>query len=205
MEHDPFPGRCRLYVDTNQDGLCDHSQEEPKAKAKAVSVSSNEITNASSEEAGSAPSAPTLPQSRDLKSTSPKKPDRAPVLPETAKAELSAPVRPDAAPKPRPGHHPWEIMLAVTILALGTEIAIVRKKSLYLRLQTLWNWALLLSFLGCTATGIYFLFLPSLLPGSAVMIAAWHTDTGLAFIAIGLYHAIRRFPCMLRGLKSCRP
>lgn len=31
MTNDPYPGACRRYVDTNNDGLCDHSQPQPAA------------------------------------------------------------------------------------------------------------------------------------------------------------------------------
>ena len=29
IENDPFPGECGRYIDTNQDGICDLSQDEP--------------------------------------------------------------------------------------------------------------------------------------------------------------------------------
>ncbi len=31
----------------------------------------------------------------------------------------------------------------------------------------------------------------------------WHTVTGLVFIYVGLYHAVRRGACLIRGAKTC--
>ncbi|XRO76309.1 hypothetical protein ACO3VM_05840 [Methanocaldococcus sp. 10A] len=29
MVNDPYPGKCRMYIDTNHDGICDHSEPAP--------------------------------------------------------------------------------------------------------------------------------------------------------------------------------
>ncbi len=38
LTNDPGPGLCALYVDTNQDGICDHSETEPKAAIAGANV-----------------------------------------------------------------------------------------------------------------------------------------------------------------------
>lgn len=204
LKDDPYPGRCRLYIDTNQDGLCDRSQEEPKARAETLATSAASDASLPSLSKNPVKNSPTTIGSSKKRPSSDRKPDAVKARLNTPPAAAdSIPPKPAAEQSTRRRHRTWEILLAILVLSGATEIAIARRKSLYLILQTLWNWSLLLAFLGCAATGIYFLLPPSILQGSAVMISSWHTDTGLAFIAIGFYHAIRRFPCMLRGLKSC--
>ena len=35
---DPYPGACSRYVDTNDDGICDHSQPEPTAASTPITT-----------------------------------------------------------------------------------------------------------------------------------------------------------------------
>jgi hypothetical protein len=90
-------------------------------------------------------------------------------------------------------------------LSLVTELVLRRKKELAFRLQTAWNWLLLLAFTLSSLTGLYFLLPPLSRPALGLDLPYWHTETGLAFIAIGFYHALRRMACMLRGLGACFP
>ena len=39
LVNDPYPGRCSLYIDTNNDGICDHSQPEPVGLVTSAPVS----------------------------------------------------------------------------------------------------------------------------------------------------------------------
>lgn len=103
----------------------------------------------------------------------------------------------------RPPHHIWQIFLAVGSLSLATELAVRRRKELAFRLQTAWNWLLLLAFLLCSLTGLYFIIPQASRPTPGLDMSYWHTETGLAFIAVGLYHALRRLGCMFHGLKAC--
>lgn len=36
LENDEYPGECGRYVDTNNDGICDHSQSEPIAEESSI-------------------------------------------------------------------------------------------------------------------------------------------------------------------------
>jgi hypothetical protein len=47
---DPFPGQCPRYVDTNQDGICDHSQSAPDG---AVNTTTTENLTGSGKRNGS--------------------------------------------------------------------------------------------------------------------------------------------------------
>ncbi len=145
--NDPHPGQCGAYQDTNQDSICDLSQELTASPAPAAS------------------------------------------------AEGAA----------FPDYNVWKIMLAVLALALATELFQWRVSGLAFRLQTAWNWVLLLSFFLCAVTGLFWVVPPASRPSTGLNLLFWHTEAGLVFIAAGSYHAVRRFACMLRGLKACFP
>jgi len=42
--NDPFPGLCGRYVDTNEDGICDRSQEEPESLETSLPSESSDTT-----------------------------------------------------------------------------------------------------------------------------------------------------------------
>lgn len=41
---DPFPGQCPRYVDTNQDGICDHSQSAPDSTVNTSTTTTENLT-----------------------------------------------------------------------------------------------------------------------------------------------------------------
>ena len=43
LENDPYPGECNRYVDTDGDGICDHSQLAPEDRGDAISNEESEI------------------------------------------------------------------------------------------------------------------------------------------------------------------
>ena len=120
-----------------------------------------------------------------------------------SQAETESPAG-SASPK-FPDYHLWEILLSVAVLAAATEVVLLRKRGLAFRLQTLWNWLLLAAFAFSALSGIYFALPPSLRPATGLNLVFWHTEAGLAFVAVGLYHAVRRLACMIRGLGACFP
>ena len=40
LEDETYPGTCPRYIDTNKDGICDHSQSEPKGKVQDSEIES---------------------------------------------------------------------------------------------------------------------------------------------------------------------
>ena len=45
LENDPYPGSCGRYIDTDGDGICDHSQPAPEDRETTTSNNTSEITN----------------------------------------------------------------------------------------------------------------------------------------------------------------
>jgi len=105
-----------------------------------------------------------------------------------------------ALPARGPRYHLLEFALVVALLAVATEVALARRRALTLRLQALWNWLLLLSFLLSALSGLYFAIPIADRPRTTLNISLWHTEASILFIAVGIYHAVRRFASMLRGM-----
>ncbi|MDP2808504.1 MAG: cytochrome b/b6 domain-containing protein, partial [bacterium] len=122
---------------------------------------------------------------------------------ETASAQNSAPGA-GAAPAPRrASYHFWEILLITGILGLATELWLKKRSKDAIVLQTVWNWLLLLSFLGSALSGLYFVLPYDKRPALGFNFSYWHAVTGIIFIAVALYHTIRRFACLLGKPGHC--
>lgn len=200
LANDPHPGKCGLYEDVNSDSICDHSQKNPSllAPAQDTIISFSNTVTMSPEQ---------LKQVSTRATKGTKNPSPMPVasiITEAVGSDIPAPV-----PAPRPSsplrqRYPlWQVFLVVLVLAAATEILIKRDKRLTMPLQTAWNWALGLSFLLTLASSLVFVF-PALLTRINFNMSYWHSLAGLAMIAAGLYHMIRRFGWMWRGVSAGR-
>jgi hypothetical protein len=107
-----------------------------------------------------------------------------------------------AAPA-RISYHFWEIMVMTGILGLATELWLKRRPKYTLPCQTIWNWLLLLSFLGSALSGLYFVMPFDSRPALGFNISYWHAVISLIFIAVAMYHTIRRFASMLGRARPC--
>ncbi len=110
---------------------------------------------------------------------------------------------PALPPTSRVNYHFWEIIVITGILGLATELFIKKNPKKTLTLQTAWNWILFVSFMASALSGLYFVLPFDKRPVIGLNFSYWHTVTGIAFIAIGLYHTIRRFTCMLGKKAPC--
>lgn len=198
LVNDRYPGKCGLYEDSNHDSICDHSQHQLLQVAAVADCSLLKTT-----------AQDTATQARReakrvaaVKNNVPAVPVTAVPPPAPVTIETAAPAQPAKAPSPLRQRYPlWQIFLLTAILAVATEVLTAYNKKLTLPLQAAWNWALLLSFLLTVAFCVPFVY-PALLTTINFNLTYWHSLTGLAMIAIGLYHFIRRWGAMWRGARS---
>ncbi|MDO9026349.1 MAG: DUF4405 domain-containing protein [bacterium] len=199
LTNDSLPGKCGLFTDANNDSICDHSQ--------AAAQEQEPISEGTSTD-GTAPEDP-APEPEtgsagydDNPATDPARDGGA----ETTAASLGNEPEPEPAPDPAPrriNYHFWEILIFTWILGLATEFWIKAKPERTMVLQAAWNWLLLLSFLGSALSGLYFVLPFERRPALGFNFSYWHTVVSIAFIAIGLYHTIRRFACLLGKPGPC--
>lgn len=182
LVNDREPGKCGLYQDDDRDSICDLSQAAtPAGKA-------------------------TLPAAAPITAPA-RRPSPAPPSPGIAVPEAPVPDPPVPAPLParpsplRQRYPAWQVFAIVLALAVATELLCARNKRLVLPLQAAWNWALALSFLLTAGTGVVYAY-PALLVRFSFNLGTWHSVPGLAMIAIGAYHTVRRFGCLWRGAGS---
>lgn len=208
LTDDPAPGQCGRYVDGNGDSICDLSQDlaQSDATSTAEQRDNYQKENLGSDEEstyndqieqtaqGSEVDASPQPEPLNISQAAPEE------QPETMAVE-----QPGGKPLKlnRPNYHPWLLLFMVAVLAIAGEIWQRWDLKKIFLIQTVWNWALLVSFLASSLTGIYFILPPGSRPAITFNLSYWHTITGLIFIYIGLYHAIRRAACLIRGAKTC--
>jgi len=178
LVNDSLPGRCGLYTDTDGNKVCDLS--ETKAAPSGEDSSGNNVGSVKKEAPAKSPE------------------------PDDCCAEPAADQKPEPAPIPsRTNYHFGEIMIITGILGLATEFWLKNRSKDTLVLQTAWNWLLLLSFLGSALSGLYFVLPFDQRPALGFNFSYCHTVISIIFIAVAVYHTLRRFGCMLRGAKTC--
>lgn len=198
LTDDPAPGQCGRYVDRNGDNICDLSQDltqsDGVSAGEQVDNVQSENPDPIKESTGNNQANVPEPEPQNVPETTPED------QPETTTIAL-----PGENPQKfnRPNYHPWLLLLMVSVLAIAGEIWQRRDSKKIVLIQTAWNWMLLVSFLACSLTGLYFILPPGSRPAITFNLSYWHAVTGLIFIYIGLYHAIRRAACLVRGAKTC--
>jgi len=198
LTDDPAPGQCGRYVDRNGDNICDLSQDltqsDGVSAGEQVDNVQSETPDPIKESTGNNQANVPEPEPQNVPETTPED------QPETTTIAL-----PGENPQKfnRPNYHPWFLLFMVAVLAIVGEIWQRRDSKKIVLTQTFWNWMLLISFLACSLTGIYFILSPESRPAITFDLSYWHTVSGLIFIYIGLYHAIRRAACLVRGAKTC--
>lgn len=198
MTDGPAPGQCGRYIDRNGDDICDLSQDLTQSNGASageqVANVQNETHYSVEESTESSQASVPEPETQNVPEATPEK------QPETITID-----QPGEKPLKfnRPNYHSWSLLFMVAVLAIAGEIWQQRDSKKIVLIQTFWNWMLLISFLACSLTGIYFILSPGSRPMITFNLSYWHTVSGLIFIYIGLYHAIRRAACLIRGAKTC--
>ena len=199
LTNDSLPGKCGLFTDANNDSICDLSQTAGQEQ-EPVSVETPPGETAPEDPA---PEPETGSAGYDDNSASGPGPD-AGTEPVAASLGNEPEQEPDTATAPRRiNYHFWEILIFTWILGLATEVWLKAKPEKTMTLQAAWNWLLLLSFLGSALSGLYFVLPFDQRPALGFNFSYWHTVVSIAFIAIGLYHTIRRFACLLGKPGPC--
>ena len=198
LTDDPAPGQCERYVDRNGDNICDLSQDLTQSDGVSVGEQVNNVQNEnpdpSEESTENNQASVPEPEPQNVPETTPED------QPETTTIALPGE---NHQKFNRPNYHPWLLLLMVAVLAIAGEIWQRRDSKKIVPIQTAWNWMLLISFLACSLTGIYFILPPETRPMITFNLSYWHNVSGLIFIYIGLYHTIRRAACLVRRAKTC--
>lgn len=201
LVNDSLPGKCGLYTDADGNNVCDLS-ETPSAQDQDPGIEEANSGDTVSEDQSPEPET----EDGSLGNNQSVEPIQ------NGEAEISSSLNnntghdPGQTPAPAPrriNYHFWKILVITGILGLATELWLKRNSKDTLVLQTAWNWLLFLSFLASALSGLYFVMPYDKRPFAGFNFSYWHTVTGIIFIAVGLYHTIRRFTCMLGKKAPC--
>jgi hypothetical protein len=121
---DPFPGQCARYVDTNNDGLCDHSQSHPQGTVTSNSTTENQTGNG-------------LKKGQSQQNNT------------TTFSDIKEP-----NPIPKETYFLIPLAVTITILYLVTYLLFLENKLKRRKFYRIWNYVLSISFVVSAVTGV---------------------------------------------------
>ena len=195
-----YPGDCGRYVDTNDDGICDHSQPYPGSDDSNGIL--REIEEDSPISDGVSASILSAPNSAN--------PVYSPANLEEASL-VSEDKRTDANQNPvtsgrKQVYHLIPIIVALTLLYLLSHILSKKRVISVATHRKIWNVLLLVTFLGSVILGLFLIIrinfgLEIPLPFSTLF---WHVEIGLAMGAISIFHLIWHWKYFVKMLKAIK-
>jgi hypothetical protein len=161
--NDPYPGDCRLYIDTNNDEICDRSQSNPAAAI----ITTSPVSNTKKTPIVTSPTVAT------------------PAAAITASAN-------DTAPKGNGSYYFLPIALVTLALYCATWILSARKTIKTLTHRKLWNVVMLVTMAGSTLLGLVRILVKDYsmdisLPFNVLF---WHVEISIVLGVVGLFHII---------------
>lgn len=226
-----YPGDCGSYTDTNQDYICDHSQDAPITSEAVLTEEEIEdlhdlITgqdlktktveevaeiygideNIFAEEVSKYSGIKVFPKDsfEELHNKVGYEPS---IIKEIAESiKLNSPIETQTAAK-KIQYHPIEILLIVSLLYFLTWFLTKRKKLSIANHRKMWNIALLVSFI---LTAVFGIFMTTQI---AVGWPNWnirglHVDPGMVMATISIYHILWHIPYlkqMFKFIKKQKP
>jgi len=174
-----YPGQCSRYIDTNQDGICDHGQEEPVVNTSTQTSGAEVATDSYTRQhrRGNIQS--------DSESQSSATFDSAQITTFVGSSALGQHNNTQI-------YHLSQILTGLTLLYFVTYLLSRKGVIRVVTHRKLWNMALLFSFLISAVLGVILVIeinfgLDIWLPFDTLF---WHVETGIAMGIIGIFHVI---------------
>jgi hypothetical protein len=186
LTNDPYPGACRLYLDTNNDRICDRSQSAPQSNSSTGSTTATTPANNSPVVTTPAPAvtgSQTSPAATDTGGT--------------GKADTG---------KSRYTYYFVPILAGLIVLYSFTWILSARKIIATLLHRKIWNMVLLVSALISALLGIVLLI--NIEFGTRITMPFnmlfWHVEAGIALSVVAIFHIIWhwRYFAKILGMKK---
>lgn len=190
--NDPYPGECSKYIDTDGDGICDHSQPAPEDRIAEEATSEDATYTATPliEETTSNTSVSPTPTSSatSTKTTT----NTAQPTTNTKKAESNS------------KYNFWMIFVSLVIVYVISYVLTKTKTISVVAHRKFWNVMLLVTFIVCGLTGIFLTIRvenPGLftLPSNFLFL---HVEFGLAMALISIFHILWHWKYYINILKS---
>jgi hypothetical protein len=185
-----YPGKCSLYIDTNNDRICDRSQPAPQMAVSTPGITS--VSAAAATNNASIPVATTAPSSTPAIYAGGMV---AEILPSGNSNNVSISSQNEAVNAPaksglKNSYYFLPILLAMVILYAATWTLSARKVIKTLLHRKIWNMVLLVSMLVSAVLGIFLILaidfnIQISLPFNMLF---WHVEAGIALSIIAVFH-----------------
>jgi hypothetical protein len=186
-----FPGKCRLYIDTNGDSLCDRSQSDPAASAAGTGTDSTSVISG--------------PISTVLAVTATAAPESAAAVnADTAVVDSAAPSAASQVVGLKHSYYFVPVFLVLAVLYALTWTLAARKIIRTLTHRKIWNFVLMISMVVSALLGLFLILNIDFNFGISlpVNMLFWHVEAGIALGVIGAFHILWHWRYFAKLLKA---
>jgi hypothetical protein len=183
LVNDPYPGECSRYIDTDGDGICDHSQPAPEDRVTEDSSSEDATYTA-------------VPLIEDADGDTP----TASAVPVNISETVDTTQKTSSNSK----YNFWAIFISLLVIYAISYVLMVTKKISLVAHRKFWNVMLLVTFVVCALTGI-FLTIRVENPGLLTLpynFLFLHVEFGLAMALISIFHVLWHWNYYINMFKS---
>lgn len=186
---DPYPGECSQYIDTDGDGICDHSQPAPEDR----------VTEETTTQEATYTATPAIEETTTSVSSTPK---TSTTSTKTA-TNTSQPATGTQKAESNSKYNFWVIFISLVIIYIISYVLTKTKTISVVAHRKFWNVMLLVTFVVCGLTGIFLTIRvenPSLfsLPSNFLFL---HVEFGLAMALISIFHVLWHWKYYINMLK----
>jgi len=179
LENDPYPGECKRYIDTDSDGICDHSQPTPEDRDTGIVLSDNNINENIKED---------IDYSEEIR----EKVTGSFFVAEAASTQNIVSDSPSTKKKTLPDYNFLEIFFITLLIYFGGKF-LARKSDISIgQERKFWNTLLLVSFIGSAGTGMILVFIRDYHWFRSInfKFLFWHVEFSIAMALLGIFHAL---------------
>jgi hypothetical protein len=198
-----YPGKCRLYIDTNGDKICDRSQSSPGT------ITTTPTVKGTTSAIGTYSPGPSIPATLSATPNSSEKTVLAAVLPDNSSNTSFTSDQNTLDPnpevlEPKQSYYFVPILLIIIILYTFTWMLSAKKLIRNLLHRRIWNLVLLVSMLVSALLGIFLILVADFNIGIALPfnILFWHVEAGIALGIVGILHIIWHWRYFAKMIKS---
>jgi hypothetical protein len=181
LEDDPYPGECKRYIDTDGDGICDHSQPAPEDRNIYISLNEENVKENLSDINNSEYS-----EGIEEKVTG------GVFITEAASTETTVSDSPSPERKSLPDYNFLEIFFVVLLIYFGGKFLARKLEISSCKEKKFWNVFLLISFVGSAGTGMILVFIRDYdwFRSINFNFLFWHVEFSIIMTLLGIFHAL---------------
>jgi len=179
LEDDPYPGECKRYIDTDDDGICDRSQPAPEDRNTDIVLSDNNINENIKDD---------ISYFEEIK----EKAAGGFFIAEAASTQNTVSDSSSTERKSLPDYNFLEIFFTTLLIYFAGKFLARKSEISVSQERKFWNTLLLVSFIGSAGTGMILVFIRDYNWFRSINFnfLFWHVKFSIAMALLGIFHAL---------------